>query len=430
MADKQILDLTLENNPPRDSTFLEVQETTEGSKYIALQTITGNDVKIINTIDDFPAPAAGVITLAADTAYFIADKITHSERFVLADDSNFFGYGGGSELEYTGSGTMFTGNDTKNTFRSVKLTCTDAAAVVFDVDGSGGAGQSLELQQVSVPSCNRFVESTDVSVNMTRCSIIATTSGVRFSGTLQPFFLCEITFIGVTGTSGICVDFASVVMANIIADLCTFAANASGGRCFKSTAAANGNLNEGSLANIRGVDFFSTTDDVWLDGLDEDDVRWNYQNCNNIADSETDGLLAFSGNSTATSISGADTPALVAGTWTVVDTKQMTGTTAGRLTTDSERKNVHLNVNVALGVYPDGGGTKDVTVYIYKNGPQEADSATQFETTGSKPAYISIPCAVVFNPADPVDPTYVEVYIENNTDGTDLIVSSAKLRVG
>ena len=429
MADKQILDLTLENNPPRKTTFLETQETTAGSKYVPLSKITGEEVVIVSDMSDFPAPSAGVITLAANTAYVIADSMTTSDRFVLSDRSNFFGYGGGiSHITYTSAGNMFTGVDTTNIFNSVKLTATSVTGIIFDVDGSGGAGQRLELQNVFVDDCQRFCENTDVSINMVRSNITCEDSGIRFSGTLQPFCLIETSFIGASNASAVCIDFNAVVLSNIIMKTCTYAANASGGVCIDGTT-ASGNLNEGSLAIVHEVDFFSTTSESWLGDIDEEDIRWNFRDCNEIADSETDGLLAFSGNATATTISVVNTPVLVAGTWTVVDTKQMTGTAAGRLTTDSERKNVHMPVDVALGVYPDGGGTKDVTAYIYVNGSKETASATQFETTGSKPAYISIPWQVVFNPEDPTNPTYVEVYIENNTDTTNLIVSSAKLRV-
>jgi hypothetical protein len=429
MADKQILDLTLENNPPRKTTFLEVQETTAGSKYVPLSKITGEEVVIVSDMSDFPAPSGGIITLAANTAYVIADSMTTSDRFVLSDRSNFFGYGGGiSHITYTSAGNMFTGSNTTNVFNSVKMTASNAAGIIFDVDGSGGAGQRLELQNVFVDDCQRFCENTDVSINMVRCNITCEDSGIRYSGTLEPFCLIETSFIGASNASARCIDFGTSILSNIIIKTCTFSANATSGVCIAG-AASSANLNEGALGIVHEVDFFSTTSETWLSGIDEQDIRYNFRDCNEIADSETDGLLAFTGNSTATVISTINTPVLVAGTWTVVEVNQMTGTTAGRLTTDSERKNVHLPVDVALGVYPDGGGTKDVTAYVYVNGSKEAASATQFETTGSKPAYVSIPWQVVFNPADPSAPTFVEVYIENNTDTTNLIVSTAKLRV-
>jgi hypothetical protein len=380
-------------------------------------------------MSDFPAPSAGVITLAANTAYVIADSMSTSDRFVLADNSNFFGYGGGiSHITYTSAGNMFTGVDTTNVFDSVMFTATNAAGIIFDVDGSGGAGQRLELQNVFVDDCQRFCENTDVSINMVRCNITCEDSGIRYSGTLEPFCLIETSFIGASNASARCIDFGTSILSNIIIKTCTFAANASGGVCIDGTTASV-NLNVGSLAIVHEVDFFSTTSDTWLNNIDEEDIRWNFRDCNEIADSETDGLLAFSGNATATVISTVNTPVLVAGTWTVVDTKQMTGTTAGRLTTDSERKNVHMPVDVALGVYPDGGGTKDVTAYIAVNGTVVTASATAFETTGTKPAYISIPWQVVWNLADPTNPTFVEVHIENNTDTTNLVVSTATLRV-
>ena len=64
-----------------------------------------------------------------------------------------------------------------------------------------------------------------------------------------------------------------------------------------------------------------------------------------------------------------------------------------------------------------------MTVYLALNGTAIANSATTIAISGSSQAFINIPWQLVLSEDD-----FLEVFVENNTNTTNIIVESAKLR--
>jgi uncharacterized protein YaaN involved in tellurite resistance len=141
-------------------------------------------------------------------------------------------------------------------------------------------------------------------------------------------------------------------------------------------------------------------------------------------DADTYGLASVLANSTETTISTIDTP--VVATFTATDelSQNVTISTAGRITYDGTVARP-LSVDINTTIITASGSAIDVTVYLAKNGSVIANSARQSIGAGA---------------TDPVNTTtswllsmatndYLEIWIENNTDTTNLILQDAVLRV-
>lgn len=84
-----------------------------GSAWITMEANTGRDnYVLVKTLSDFPAPVAGVITLAAGTMYEINGAINLGANSINLNGCILVGSDPSSDkLNYTGSGSLFTGTN-------------------------------------------------------------------------------------------------------------------------------------------------------------------------------------------------------------------------------------------------------------------------------------------------------------------------------
>ena len=137
----------------------------------------------------------------------------------------------------------------------------------------------------------------------------------------------------------------------------------------------------------------------------------------------SDSLLGFNGNVTETVIGTINTPVIVNATWVLEDASKFTNTTGGRATYNGER-GVRLPADVSVGVIASGGGANDITIYLALNGSVISNTGRTIAVSGSSPLTLSIPWQLTLTEDD-----YLEVYIENNTGTTNLVVEYATLRI-
>ncbi len=135
------------------------------------------------------------------------------------------------------------------------------------------------------------------------------------------------------------------------------------------------------------------------------------------------GLLTMQGNATATTISGAGTAALVAGTWTVGVTSNFLGSTAGRLTYQGTTTR-YFSVTCSLSVQPSSGSNKNIAVFVAKNGAAIAESKMYCIVSASGEQSITSHYFLSLAQND-----YIEVFVTNNTDTTSVVAASAIIQV-
>lgn len=129
----------------------------DGTRWLRLLT-SGNyrdNYVLVKSAADFPAPVAGVITLAPNTTYEINGTITLNSRINL-NGSKIEGMDAlNDRLVYTpGTGELFTGSGGGN-IRSVSLSAPTAGARLFGINAAG-ANDNLTVQNCYITGCNNI----------------------------------------------------------------------------------------------------------------------------------------------------------------------------------------------------------------------------------------------------------------------------------
>jgi hypothetical protein len=285
-------------------------------------------------------------------------------------------------------------------------------------DTIGGSNQFICIN-TRVENCSKWGTFTDLLIAQINNSssgnandgiVLAGTSGVIWS--LEKFALTS-TAAGFKG-----IDMGSATATVIEYEDLFFVAPA--GAFGISGLASSGNVLAGRIGEVTGCDFLGGMTD--LENITESDIRWDFQKNTPTPNTLIDGMLSLTGNATETVISAANTPVLTAGTWVVERESKMTGTTAGRLTFDSERDAV-LPVDITATVSAASGTNKDITIYLALNGAVITNSGKSNKVGAGDPKSTGVLWQLNLSDGD-----YLEVWVENNTDTVNLIVEDSILR--
>ena len=162
--------------------------------------------------------------------------------------------------------------------------------------------------------------------------------------------------------------------------------------------------------------------DTILSGITIDDIRFAFRDNGALADSMPDALTSLTANAAATVVS-VGVPTLVTGTWVSVRASHFTNTAAGRITYNGER-NLVTPIDITVSIEPVSGTNKIVRCYIALNGAAVLASGISTHVDASDPKVVTIPWQINLATTD-----FIEVFVENETDSVNLLVSDATLRV-
>lgn len=154
----------------------------------------------VEQLSDFPAPVAGVITLAYDTEYLVTAAINLDvNRIVVGTNSSVCGLNRGyCSLTYTGVLPLFTGADgTRLSLDNLGITA--ATADLFSWTGAGAAN-AIAMEDVTVTSCVAVGTLANITgFRMTRSVITCADGIVMTGGTTNPSFIMEQSQMLMTG---------------------------------------------------------------------------------------------------------------------------------------------------------------------------------------------------------------------------------------
>lgn len=379
------------------------------------------NVVVVNSLDDFPTPSAGTITLADDTKYVLGAALSTSDNFVMGSYTVLStGSPFQNTLTYTGSGNMFTAVDNTFSIADAKLSC--PSGTVFNVAHTVTNTYITNIFRVLIEDCTNvgtFTNNQGLVLN--RLSVLNCTDGITIGGTN---LLVDITQALIASGGG--ASFTGVDLGVSVNTFVTFnnvqVSSTVAGATGISGAASNANISAGSVAQVTNCSFVGLYASV-LSGITVDDVRWRFDANDGISDTFKDGLLSMSGNATDTVPGASSTPTLVAGTWTVQDVSHFTGTTGGRITYDGEAT-ANFPVTAVISQEPVSGTNQDVRLYIAKNGTAISGSGITRRTDSGNPGAITTIWQVEMATND-----YVELFVSNETSATDITVIDAILRV-
>ena len=307
---------------------------------------------------------------------------------------------------------LFTFTNVSGTVKDLNVIHPNSALFAY----SDNAGNGIRVSDVShTGSSIGTFAGTGSGMRLTNFSGATTSDGMSFTGNWR-VFLFEPTIRIIA--AGSLIDFASATF-DAISISETFLDYVAG-TFYISGALSSNNINTGGFASITASNLKGAG--TPLQQITPDDALFNFINNNTIRDSRPDGLLSLQGNTVAT-VTGASTPVLVAGAWVVGPTGQFTGTTAGRLTYIGG-KDARLPVTFSVSLAPTLSTGIAMSAYVAINGTKVAASRQQGTASAGGPTSIPLPWQHTFSTND-----YVEVFVENNTNATDLLVSTAIARV-
>ena len=382
------------------------------SSQIALSTKT----VLISQESDFPTPVGGVITLEPLTKYQLVNDITTANRFVLQDRTVISGDSGAlSVFHYTGSDTMFSWVNAVVVFDNLRVNA--PAATLFEGTSPGLPLGSFIIERCSFDNCSEIGTIGDMfAIRWDNATFInVTTNGVLLTGNTS-YVEMESSFINqLTGTlldlGASTFDGFSFLNSVVIT---------SGSATLLSGLANSGNVNTNGIATVVNNRSQGALNVI---NITPDDALWQFLLNDTIPDTRPDGLLSMQGNATNTAITSAGVGALAVGTWVLETLSQMSGTVAGRLTYDGG-KDAKLPISASVTIEPVSGGSQDMGILIAINGTIIANSLRVSSTSSGSPVTLDAHWQENIEPTD-----FIEVFVTNESGTTDVLVSSAILRV-
>jgi len=370
---------------------------------------------VVNTLTDLPTAVAGVITLAADTLYVQADDLNLSTtRLVLGANTVYSGIDSlVVSLSYVGTLPLFTMTNVNGSVKDLAVTHLNAPLFSFSDSGT----HVLRVSDVAYAGSSiGTLGGSGSSVRFTNFSGSTTSTGMAFTGNWRAL-LFEPTLSAIA--SGSFINLGSATFDSI--SISETSLDYVSGSFFISGASSSANINAGGFAVITNTNLKGAG--TPLQQITPDDAFFNFINNNKIRDTRPDGLLSLQGNTVATTIAGANIPVLTAGVWVVGPLGQFTGSTGGRLTYIGG-KDARLPVTFSASLAPTLSTGIAMSAYIAINGSIVAASRRQGTGSAGGPTSITLPWQHTFSTND-----YVEVFVENNTNATDILVSTAIGRV-
>jgi hypothetical protein len=372
----------------------------------------------VSSLADLPDPVAGVITLLAETNYLFLDDINFGTTTLLLGDKTLITNSSSAlvTLTYSGTGTFITSTDSTNVISCLTFNIPSGTFISWvDTTSTGRlVFDDVAMVGLNFGTLTGSSSASDASVVTTRLFRPELTgTGIKFAGGWGIIFLDAISG---SSSADHFIDLGTAVSLSIVID--EILAVVGGGFATLKGAVGSANVAPGGLAVVSRINTVGTD----LNGISPDDDSWLFDNNNTIRSTRSSGLVSMRSNATVTTISAANTPVLVEGTWVVVSSSQMTGTTGGRLTYDAPRDRIlSVTASVTLEVVT---GTDVCTIFIAKNGSVISDTGIRMFGDQGIPANVTNLWTGVVSEGD-----YFEVFVQNNEDDTDITVIDASLRV-
>lgn len=386
------------------------------------QNLTPNNIVVINSESDFPIPSGGVITLEDNKTYYIGAPISTANRFVMGVSNALTANNPLTPiLEYTGTGTMFTGVDNNFTAENILLNAPNGQ--VFDMSSTGAGGNFLLLTLVIVLSCDKYGTFDNLqTIDITNSSSLATNDGLTIIGTTN-WAVFSVTKFAMITTSATFVGIDLGVSVHKTMELTNYVVRGVTGAIALKGAAASANMTLGFLGMMQLSEFEG--DVTPLSGLTTKDIRWSFTSNSSLPDTKPAALINFKGNATTTTIAASSTDGsnsvLIDSTWTEEDSSHFTFLSAGRLTYAGEIDRL-FSITLISTLNPVNNNT--IALYIALNGTAidgtglgqivNKDDAQSLVTTWE----------LTLSEND-----YVEAFIENQTGTVDIDAINGILKI-
>lgn len=403
-----------------------IASATLGDVYVATGAGSGTwknitpSILFIEAEADFPIQDSTTITLESQVIYVISAAFSTAKRFIVQDEAVLTAFNLlGPTLTYTGTGNMFTGTDASFTIRDIRIDHPNGTGFDF-TDNTGGQKLFLNsfVRTVSGVKYGTFRNMQTVLIDSS--STLDMDDGVTITGANNAVTSIDKFFIGTTSASCVGIELDATFSSPTV-EINDFVFSGVSGSIALSGQAASANIPVGSIAQVTNCEFLGPI--TVLQNITVSDIRWSFKNNAGLEDTLEDCLLSLNNNATATTIGASSTPVKVAGTWVVERAAKYTGDTTGRATYVAER-DMTTPVEIVTTIEAASGTNKDIKIYLALNGTVITNSAKSNRVSASDPKNTTVIWQLDLSEND-----YLEVYVSNESDTTNLIVVDAVLRV-
>lgn len=417
---QQLIDVGTVANDRTGDTWRAAFQKVNANETELFASVTAIGLQFIAQESDFSMQDGTTITLESSKVYVVTAAFSTAKQFVCQSGSAITSFNQfGPLMTYTGTAAMFLIADANFSIAEINITSTTATQIYSATDTVGSNFVFIQ-RSVNIVSCKKIGTFTDllsVTSRFTQC--LNADDGITISGTNgNVVTIFELALISTSATfKG--VDFGSSTPINVELRDLLFVAPA--GAFGISGLASSGNIPTGSIAEVKGCSFSGGMTD--LQNIASTDIRWRFEDNFPTSDTITDAILSLTSNATETVIAASSTPVKVLGTFVDEVASLFTMDTTGRATYVGER-DVRLPVDVNASVKAASGVNKGIRIYVALNGTEITNSGKSNIVDATDTRNTSIPWQLNFSEND-----YIEIFIENTTDTTNLIVVDAVLRV-
>lgn len=371
----------------------------------------------VDSLEKLPAPVSGNIIPLNGYTYIQTTNIDLLGSKIVSNGNIFNYYGTSSEtcsLTSTGLGVgipLITSNTTIK-LRDITIKNVDTA---FDLDKLSVMALDWEgVNIVNVPNIGVISNFDNFIFTKGTC---LNSKGLVFDGTFNTIAFSDSLLQG-DGTVGniISIPSTATVSRRFRVDKCAVIA-------FGSTVGINVNTS----ASIQPENYILDTvafsgGGTYTSGVLFSDNKALFKNNVGVPDSNEICLYSMNGNVTPTVIAATNTPVKVAGTTLNSSISQRFTHTNNRATYIGSTTRV-FDIRVALTL--TSGNNNQVGCYVAKNGVEINDSEMYVTTNGSgKAENVVVQTLVSLNTND-----FIELYTENNTSVTNIVVSDLNVIV-
>ena len=379
---------------------------------------TVTEYVIVDSLEDFPDAVGGVITLAADTCYFIVKEIDLlGSRLVGGSNTTLLGTSSETSiLTSTGLGAGIALFSTLYTtpIRHIAFKDVDTA---LNIQGTANSA-ALDwtgVNFVNVP--NVGVLDGGANFVMNTCALL-NSQGLVFTGSWATIAINNSLLQG-DGTAGNILELdASCVVTRRF-------------RVIYSAVVAFGSsvgLDVDASATLPIEGFILDTvafsgGGTYLGGLTGSSVYSLFSNCTGITNSYTVSNYYMNANATVTDIVTVSTPVKVAGTTTSNALTQKFTNTNNRATYTGGLTRI-FNITAILSVTSTSSNDQ-IGCYVAKNGTVIDSSEGYLTTNASNRAEnITVQSVIELSTND-----YIEIFVENATDSSDVTVTDMNVLI-
>ena len=367
----------------------------------------------VSSLSDLPTPVTSVINLLDNYTYYITSEIDLlGNRLVGGENTTILGASSeNSILKSTGLGVGVPLISSIYT-TPIRNICIKDVDTALSFDGTSNPNDmALDwngVNFVNVPNVGTIKKPSNFIFD--KGSLI-NSKGLKFDGTIGTVALNNSLFSG-DGAAGDIIKLLStctitrrfrIIYSSIIA--------------FGSTIGVNVDVSASVPSESYILDTINFSGGgTYLGGVSVTDNKTNFLNCKGIINSKEVSLYYMHSNATTTVISSTNTPVKALGTTTSSAITQKFTNTNNRATYVGSITRIF---KVTACASCTSGNNNIVGFYIAKNGVVSTDSEIYTTTSGTgKSENVSIQTLISLSEND-----YIEIWVENNSSTTNVLVS-------